>query len=110
MVRVRVSQQDRVDVRQLATHRVQLAEQMVPVPRQARVQERQPASLFDQVAIDQARRKASSTSPDSHPSHPIINQPGQKPTLLLPLPLSPPPSPEGERENNFLAPLPNPLP
>src|ERR1700687_39249 len=110
MVRVRVSQQDRVDVRQLAAHRVQLAEQVVPVPRQARVQERQPASVVDQVAIDQARPKASYTSSDFHASLPIFNQPGRKPTLLLPLPLSPTLSPEGERENNFLAPLPNPLP
>ena len=56
MVDVAVGQQDRRDIVERAAHGVELGREILPEARQTGVDDRHPAALFDEVAVDQARR------------------------------------------------------
>ena len=55
MVDVAVGQQDRRDIVERAAHGVELGCEIVPQAGQTGIDDRHPAALFDEVAVDEAR-------------------------------------------------------
>ena len=55
MVHVAVRQQQRPDIHGGSSHRLELAKQVLPMAAQAGIDDRDRASVLDEIAVDQAR-------------------------------------------------------